>query len=325
MKKKKALVLIMVCSLLVGMLSACGGSGESKSDVTSDAASESENDKQESLPNIGGESASDESADDLTDITIGELAGEWYDVSNGKMLVLNADSSYKWDGVYSGTASVENGVLDIGPKFFVKENDGVISLEMESDPQDIYKSYYGETCVLMRFSDLPAEQHNVGDTASNNSCDITLTDVSFAKSVPSDVYDYLMRKNSNEASELELTDGSVYTVLTYTYKNKQKSAVTIGNHEQTLKIAIDYADGFIYSTESGPYALFTDGTYASINKLGAYNGGLSMGDDMILQPLEEREFKTYIKCASDVESDTGSPLKVTFTTSSGSRDRFIVR
>ena len=275
--------------------------------------------------NIGGESASDESAGDLTDITISELAGEWYDVSTGKLLILNADSSYEWDGVLTGTGRVKNGVLDLGAKFFAKENDGIISLVMESDPQDIYISSFGENCVLMRFSDLPAEQHNVGETASNSSCDITLTDVSFTKSVPTDVYDYLMRMNSNEASELELTDGSVYTVLTYTYKNKQKSAVTIGNHDQTLKIAIDYADGFIFSTESGPYALFTDGTHASINKLGAYNGGVSMGDDMILQPLEEREFKTYIKCASDVETDTESPLIVTFTTSSGSRDRFIVR
>ncbi len=116
-----------------------------------------------------------------------------------------------------------------------------------------------------------------------------------------------------------------YAIVTYTYKNRQKSSVIIGDYDLSLRIAIDYADGFIFSAEDGPNCLFTDGTSVSIVYKGQYNKGVSMGDKMILQPLEERRFSTYIKCASDVESDTTSSLKVIFTTSSGSRDRYIIR
>lgn len=155
----------------------------------------------------------------------------------------------------------------------------------------------------------------------------TLKDVSFVEQIPEEWYDIFMRSNSNVASQLELSEGSVYAVVTYTYKNKQKNSIEIGDSDGNLRIALDYLNGFIFSTESGPHCLFTDGTNASIVEWSTYptHGVTLPYHDMTLQPLEEREFKTYIKCASDVETDTGSPLKVTFSTSSGSRDRFVVR
>lgn len=330
--QRKRIRMIAVLAGLVLLLGACGnntGKAETEQDSTqTESDGDASSNKGEVEETTTETTDQDEnSSGRLTDITLSDLQGEWFEIKSVRKLTLNADSTFSYDNT-SGQCTLTDGVLNFGPKFNVCEKDGAVCLEIDpASLSDFDKTIWREDTVFTRFSDLPAEEHSVGDTASNDYCDITLTDVSFSEQIPKEWFDLFMSKNSNVSSQLELSDGSVYAVITYTFKNKQKNPIEIGDSDGTLRIAVDYADGFIFSTESGPHSLFTDGTNASIVEWSTYStsGVCLTHHDLTLQPLEEREFKTYIKCASDVETDTESPLKVTFTTSSGSRDRFIVR
>lgn len=330
MKSKKLKMMVLLAGLVL-VVGACGnGAGNAGSEQTTTQTESKEKEPSgegNAEETVNEDDQSGDSSGLLTDITLSDLQGEWFEIKSVRKLTLNADSTYKYDWT-SGQCTLANGVLNIGPQFNVRESDGVIRLELDSSSlSDFYKKEWREDTVFMRFSDLPVEEYNIGDKASNEYCDITLTDVSFVEQIPDEWYNIFMRSNSNVASQLKISEGSVYAVVTYTYKNKQKNSIEIGDSDGNLRIALDYLNGFIFSTESGPHSLFTDGENASIVEWSTYptSGVVLPYHDMTLQPLEEREFKTYIKCASDVETDTGSPLKVTFTTSSGSRDRFIVR
>ena len=330
MKRKKVKMMALLAGLVL-VVGACGNSAGNTGSEQTSTQTESKEDASSDEGNAEETTTADDQSGDssglLTDITLADLQGEWYEIKSVRKLTLNADSTYQYDNT-SGQCNLANGVLNIGPEFNVCERDGAICLELDSSKlSDFYKKEWREDTVFMRFSDLPVEEYSIGDTASNEYCDITLKDVSFVEQIPEEWYDIFMRKNSNFSSPLEISDGSVYAVLTYTFKNKQKNSIEIGDSDGTLRIALDYLNGFIFSTESGPLCLYTDGTNASIVEWSTYpTSGVRLTEhDLTLQPLEERELKTYIKCASDVETDTGSPLKVTFTTSSGSRDRFVVR
>lgn len=239
----------------------------------------------------GGEAAAD------------ELMGEWIDVDTASVLTLSAEGEAEFVGAQNGHGlwkTAEDGIAVAA---------GSVKLEdvLQPTEENGAVSLVGGPWHFVRPSDLPMQELALGETGKDDAISITLDSVGFADGLPQEVFDRVNGWGRNYGEDAVLDEGQVYACVTYTIQNVSKNTIKVGDHEHLLEIALDYDDGYIFSTEEEASDYFV----VSSSEMTMYEKDMSI-EKIEIQPLSSKTITTYIRCPALVGTEDAAPLDVIF-------------
>lgn len=294
-KVKRTNQIIVILLLLTVALSVLGGCSSSNTPTSAPAETTASSEPAKTS------AESDESAEE--DVATDELLGEWIDIDTASVLTLTEEGDAEFVGSQTGSGfwkTAENGIA-VGA--------GSVNLEdvLQPTEENGAISLIGGPWHFVRPSDLPMQEFTIGETGEDDTISVTLVDVQFVDSLPLEIYNKVKSMGREYGEETILGEGQVYACVTYTIQNVSKSTITLGDHDHCLEIALDYDDGYIYSTEDESADYFV----ASSSDLSVYYK--DVGTDAIeIQALSSKTINTYIRCPERVGSNEAAQLDVIF-------------
>ena len=242
---------------------------------------------------------------DSVKLNVEDFVGDWRDINSFGLITLNGDGSGNYrNGTYQAVLSWEigTGELIVTGGEWVEDP---FSIEAE---EGIVKMICDNYC-FMRFSDIPMIEQELNEEVSDGEVSITLKSVEFVNNIPDELYNKLKSWGREYGEESILEDGQVYACVNFQFVNNGKNSVVVGDFNNLLRVYLDYADGYLYSTDDSYYSYYYDGTSFSGYK------ETCLGKGIEVQPLQKKDVTVYLRCSEVVSTDTESPINIIFISS----------
>ena len=242
----------------------------------------------------------------MTDATKDDIQGTWVCSETGRTLEIgeyeivsqSADQfgAYKWPSY-----TLEDGVVELTlGRMYVRQSESGMCLEVVGEDQR------DGTYTLASEEEPEIEELQIGDTAATDVVEVTVKEFEFTDKVSLD-HGSSFYMPTTENRGLVAGDDKVFLRFSFDVKNVSKEEIVetdiVGGNNGSI-FQVDYNDGYIFDTGN-----YSDSDLSSDSKL-AY-----------IAPLETREMKGLIKCASEVAEDNGNSviLVITLPTSTGTQ------
>ena len=298
---KKRFWAIVALSLLVCLISACGGSAAS-----------------------GGTSVgtgSPEKADETTtkkEITEADIVGRWIctttkDVIEFKEGGIMELTEYGWAAPNGRVTGVQIQGNAVHVHTFSKiDQDGVLEFEDSGDVRKLIGDYAEFILETDYYAGL--ERFSLGDTISTDSAEVVINDLSFVSG--EQLIDF---SNNNFYSSFarELDPDMAYAQIKMDLTNMSKQEFETA---KAVSMALDYNNGFIFSTTGDTYCVLVEDGSKTVGCT-FYNNGMGGRsiNEVTLSPLDTKSYLLFIPCAKKVAEDQDATyaLYVTLPTENG--------
>lgn len=140
--------------------------------------------------------------------------------------------------------------------------------------------------------------------------------VEFSDSLPADVTSQsaYSRGLYNKGYDYVPKDSETYAHIAFSITNLTKNDIILNETSGDVVIALDFDNGFIYSTSGANPSFMKSGNSFSVGCHVSERYSERVGDEITLSPLVTYDVELYLRCAKAVAEQTDKPLVFSIST-----------
>ena len=129
----------------------------------------------------------------------------------------------------------------------------------------------------------------------------------------------------NKGYDYVLKDSETYAHISFAITNLTKNDIILNETSGDVVIALDFDDGFIYSTNGSNPSFMKSGSSFSVGCHTSEYHSERIGDEITLSPLVTYDVELYLRCAKAVAEQTDKPLVFSISTNLPGYDQIAVK
>ena len=229
-------------------------------------------------------------------ITVDDLTSErWFD--------LNSDTIFVFE---NGGGYIQTyGTSYTGGQWAINGNEVSLSrVLLHAEPSEYGVTLAGGEYALIKESAYPVLTAEIGGSLSDENISAKINAVEFIDDWP----DELKANLRGNVDQSTLSEGQCVAKITFQIMNLTKKDIPLSEgYFGHFQMAIDYRDGFVFTTDGPTLFFITDESSWRFHNTD--RNGMNLGV-VSVAPLEEKTVTLYLACSKVLKDDTESPLKV---------------